>query len=394
MKMFSEVLTLNTTSRSVSINLSKLNVLLGDEIFGIVFILGLFQAFFNAFLRLDFPVLQLFLLGDLSLILYLKYLRDSKFLLNKYVILAVFILLSLFLLGVIKDTENSRYIFIHLNAVLVFFWAFLRIREVRQLNFNLFWNILFVYCVLSLAIYLFFWDKIAYIIYVKEYGYDLGLRTSGIPRSFGLLFNPLSNGYFLLLCLILYAITTKNNFLFFLLLLISFSITLVRLAFVSYFVFSLLSLIYNRKYLILSIFFVLCIFAYFIFEPVSIVVDSLISMSDEQGSIDAHVFSVFDAIDLMKDSIFGYGFKEIGIESWIFDYAVVYGFMGFLIFMLFYIIGIFHFLFKRNYWGLIFILSFIPVVVGIPFHSFNLPVMIFFLIIFGLSNGKFKKQNS
>jgi len=295
----------------------------------------------------------------------------------------LFILLfCMFCFALINNWQNTSQIAYHFNVLIALLFGKITAND-PKVEFKVPYYLIWFYLITSFLIYFFAWDFFASLTYSQEG--NLGLTTNGLKRSYGLLFNPLANAYFLLIVFFMsMAVDEKEHMLFKLVVLFSIFLALTRGAMVSLALFIALYLFYRRKWLYILICVLLVLISYYTLEPVQIIIDSIITLEDSQGSAQGHEESMVYAIDIMLDNPFGVGFANKHTESWVLNYGMFYGFMGLIVIISYFSYIAFKLLLKKK--GLFFILfvSFLPVTLIIPFHTFNLPIVLFFVFTYFL----------
>lgn len=345
--------------------------------------IGIFQAVLVNIVKINIPVLTLFTAFYITLAYFgqpKNQLHLIKFNVSFYLLLVS--LVALYVLAIAHSLENKGQIAFHLNVIISLIFGKTISRD-PHVKFEIPVKFLWYYMVFSLLIYFFAWEPIAGLIY--EGDDNLGLKTNGLRRLYGFLFNPLANAYFLLIMFYFtYALKENKLGMFKLALLFSMLLALTRGAMVSVALFGALYLVYRQKWRIILACLVALIMAYFILEPVAIIIDSIIFLEDTQGSVQGHEQSLRDAITTLVENPFGLGFADIHTESWVFNYGLYYGFAGVIALVLFFFYISFKLLLKRKLFYCMLFVSFIPVTLIIPFHTFNLPILLFFVFTYYL----------
>lgn len=353
-----------------------------NNILSVIIIIGIIQAIITNILNLGIPLLPLFNVFFLLFYYATSLFGNHKIKFNAEFYILFLSLSILFLIGIAKDATNFKEITFHLNVVIALIVG-KTVAKDSDFQFKIPVNFLIAYLVISIVIHVFFWEIVA----AKIYSGDdyLGLKTNGFNRLYGLLFNPLANAYFLLLMLFFtFAIHKKGLFILKFLLVACISLAITRGAIVSLGLFLFFYLIYERKWFYIALIGGFVYLAYLFFEPVTIIIDSIIKMEDSQGSAQAHNASMSNAIDYIISTPFGGGFSDQFVESWILNYGLYYGYAGIAVLLLFMAyIGI-NLLRKRKIYFAMLFVSFLPVTLIIPFHTFNLPIVLFFVFTYYL----------
>lgn len=343
----------------------------------VICIIGIIQALIVGILKVSAPLLSLFFLFYLSST-YFKKATPIKY--NLLFWLLIILLSLMFLQSLIICSFEKKEILYHLNLILSLIFA-KTIAKDLTVKFALPFKLMWIYMIISLIIYLFFWDSFAPLIHSDD-GF-LGLRSSGFNRSFGLILNPLSNAYFLLIMFfITYFLYEKGYNSFKILFVLSMLLAITRGAIVSLGIFFICYLFFRRKWKVILGIIIICTISYFLIEPVQIIVDSIIYMEDSQGSAQGHKETLADSIEKTITNPLGIGFSDYYTESWIFTYGVTYGYMGIIIWILFFGYIMLKFLQKRRFSNIIILLALTPVFIIIPFHRFNLPISLLFILIY------------
>ncbi|MDY0907168.1 hypothetical protein [Pedobacter sp. CFBP9032] len=353
-----------------------------NNILSVIIIIGIIQAIITNILSIGIPLLPLF-----NVFFLLFYYATSLFGAHKIKFNAEFYVLFLslsflFLIGVAKNSTNIKEIIFHLNVIIALIVG-KTVAKDYDFQFKIPVKFLIAYLIISIVIHVFFWELVAGKIYSDD-GY-LGLKTNGFNRLYGLLFNPLANAYFLLLMLFFtYSLHRKGFFLLKVLLVACIALAITRGAIVSLGLFLVFYLIYERKWVYIALIIGMIYLAYLLVEPVTIIIDSIIKMEDSQGSAQAHNESMSNAIDYILNTPFGGGFSDKFVESWILNYGLFYGYAGIAVLILFMAyIGINLLRKGKIYFAMLFV-SFLPVTLIIPFHTFNLPIVLFFIFTYYL----------
>lgn len=353
-----------------------------NNILSVIIIIGIIQAIITNILNIGIPLLPLFNVFFLVLYYATSLFGDHKIKFNAEFYILVFGLSFLFIIGVAKDSTNVKEIVFHLNVIVAILVG-KTIAKDSDFKFKIPVNFLIVYLIISIIIHVFFWETVASKIYLGD-DY-LGLKTNGFNRLYGLLFNPLANAYFLLLMLFFtYSIHRKGFFILKFLLVACIALAITRGAIVSLGLFLVFYLIHERKWVYIALITGMIYLAYLIVEPVTIIIDSIIKMEDSQGSAQAHNESMSNAIDYILNTPFGGGFSDKFVESWILNYGLFYGYAGIAVLLIFMAYIGFNLLRKgKIYFAMLFV-SFLPVTLIIPFHTFNLPIVLFFVFTYYL----------
>lgn len=152
---------------------------------------------------------------------------------------------------------------------------------------------------------------------------------------------------------------------------------------VSIFIFSALYCVVKKKVGLIFLMLTGIAVAYLTVPPVSQTVNSIITLQDSQGSAQLHIMHIDKALSMFKENITGLGFSdEVKLESWILVFGLATGWFGLFFFAIFYIYSAMKMLKRWKFVELIILISFFPIMVIIPFYTFNLPLLLFFIMVF------------
>ena len=221
-------------------------------------------------------------------------------------------LVLLLVQGMLINVGDTKEVFLHANVILSLLFA-KTITKDKDVEFKVPYVLIWVYMIVSFILYLFYWEPIAIMVSSQYYEGDdifLSVRTNGFNRSFGLLFNILANGYFLLLIFFITNALHRTKFsLFKIILIFSIASTITRGAIVPMVLFLFLNSIYEKRWALLAAIFLIFTVVYHLFTPATLVVDSILKMEDSQGSAQMHQSNVIDALTIILDNPIGIGFK-------------------------------------------------------------------------------------
>jgi|GEM_PF-4296157 len=350
------------------------------NVFSAILIIGIIQAWLVNVLKVGIPILTIFILVHIVLRLAISRLTALKYFISRQALFFVFLFVMLLIYGTLISLESIKDLLYLLNVPIVIFWVDLIPKKIDN-NLNLFFRFFLVYCLISFVIYFLYWDELANIIYKNSTGHLWGLKTSGIPRSFGLILNPLSNAYIILIgtCLYLY-IKGKTGVTFFVFML-ALALCLVRLSMITMLLSLLIYFIFQKKYLLLFIFSIIFIFLAISIEEVRTILVSILTLSDSKGSIQLHVEHFFYGINSLIEYPWGRGITDEHIESWAFRYALNFGILGMTVYLIWLLGTMLVFVLNKKIYEFLLLMTFVPIFVGIPFHSFNVPLILFFLFL-------------
>jgi hypothetical protein len=358
----------------MKINLNSIH----KELPFIVVLLALIEAPFIGIFDFPFYLVTFFIIIDILFIIYANYKNTN---LNKVHVGIILFLFFLLIYGVLLSSGNTKGIFYHSHVILLFLWINL-LDNNKEFNFRAFKIIIGIYVLLSFIIYFFFWSDLIPLFYEKEN--ILALKSNFFKRSYGPLFNPLTHGYLLLISFYFLELYEEKAYIIKSLILIGLIITFVKAAFVSLILYFILITIYYRSYKNFIFIGLVGVLAYIFIPSIQSNVDSIFTLQDKQGSIEVHLEHLNLAVNTFLEHPFGVGFLErfYSLESWIFDYVVIYGILGVLGILLLLVTPIISSLIKKCNQKFIILLCFIPVFTVIPFHYFNVPLTLWFLVFY------------
>ncbi|RJE71717.1 hypothetical protein [Reichenbachiella sp. MSK19-1] len=357
------------------LSLQSVSGLFAEKALGIVLVLGVFQAILYNFFSISIPIVTLFVF----LSIFLNYISEGSVIVNRTFLFysTLFVLVTFY--GVIISMESFKDLFYLLNFPILLIWVTsLKNRPVKGLKS--FYKLLIIYSLISVLIYFFFWDIFANI-YQLNKGHQLGIRTSGIPRSYGLVFNPLSNAYVLLIGIAIYLFFERRHSIVLVIFIAALILALVRLSMISLVLILVSYLVYMKKFFSIALAIILLVCFYFFIPSVNTIVNGVLTLSDSQGSTQLHVEHFLYGLLYLKDDLIGQGIVNDPIESWYFKYTVLFGVLGFIVFTFWlltygYLLGA-----RKNIFGAMLFFSFLPVFIGIPFNEFNLPMTLFSIML-------------
>lgn len=363
-------------SNSIKDTMNKID----QNIFSIILFLGITQAWVVNVLKLSVPILTFFLVGHIVIRVLIGRLNHRGSTIDRQSLCFVFLFILLITYGIQISLESYKQVFYLLNIPLVMFWVALVPRE-TEFNIDNFFRLLLLYCLISFGIYFLYWDYLANIIYKSSTGHLWGLKTSGIPRSFGLILNPLSNAYILLIGSCFYLYSRRKMGVYFLIFLFSLALSLVRLSMISMVMYTLVFFIFEKKYGLLLLSTLIFLALAITIDEFRVVLTSILTLSDSKGSIQLHINHFFYGLNSIITHPWGRGITDEHIESWIFRYTLDFGVFGLIVYLIWLLGILLLFLLKKKSYEAFLFASFIPVFVGIPFHEFNVPLILFFLLL-------------
>lgn len=358
---------------------------LETELLGIVILLGIIQAVLVNIVHVDIFVLNIFVVCHLGYTL-LRKLKSEKVAVDPYYLIIVSALFVFVIIAAIIALKNKKELIYNFNMLLYIMWAYFNAGRLTG-KFSFAKKILWVYLLISLLIHFFWWEKVARIFYHGEH--FLGLTTMFIPRLYGLLFNPLSNAYFLLIIFYFLVSSKQKDYLLYFVLLVSILLCLVRASWISLFIFSAMSSVVKKKFGFIFLMFAGIVAVYFTVPQIAETINSIVTLQDSQGSAQLHMIHIEKALSMLKENIAGFGFDYgITLESWMLVFGLETGWFGLFFFVAFFAYSGLKMLKKKKLVELIILVSFIPIMIIIPFYTFNLPLLLFMMMIFRFSSGE------
>lgn len=248
--------------------------------------------------------------------------------------------------------------------------------------------VVLIYLLTSLFIHFFYWADVAQVFYQKQNDFGGLLMDGKFYRMYGLLFNPLASAFSaFLLMVILYVFNCSDKLLYamlFSIMVLSISRSAILIS-VFWMGFVFVAKYRMKAIFVLSLFVFLCVLLYWDF--VSIFINSNV-ISDDTGSIREHFYNYEIGLGYLG-SFFGEGYidaRQVGawnvrLESMPLQYALTSGGAAFYPLILVWIISFWKVAKKYGFvkgGSLVFI---VPLLISFPFHSFNLPVILFSMLV-------------
>lgn len=362
-----------------------------DFVFSCFLVFGVVQAFVSNILKLDFPLVQL------CVLLFCIYLFPGFVKFSWCQVLIVF--LSIFSIACVSVSAA----FIALDVYQEFFYQFFTC--LLFLFFVLFFNkynigisvgrgvpwfrcFLVIYFALSLFVYLFFWEAVASLFYLRDNDFGGLLMDGRIRRMYGLLYNPLASAFSALLFLIgLHIFGVRDRLvhvLLFLIVVLAFS----RSAILLLLLFCAYRFFYSRPKLFLVSFipFLMAILGGLL-SPIG---GEILGRAflDETGSIREHwnnyEIGLSHALSFHGEGFVdarGYGAWNVRLESMPLQFAFVGGGVTFFSFVVLLSLCFFMLFYRFGLWRALPLLLLIPLIFSFPLHTFNLPLLVFVFIL-------------
>lgn len=357
----------------------KINPFKREHIPAWIIVIGVLNAFVINILHLKLYILTVFIIVDLTYLV-LRQVRQAQLKIDPILMTIVGGLAVFFGIAAIHEFEDTKSFIMIFTVIIYISWAYYAVPYLKGIATS-FYIIVWVYLIGTWIIYLFFWNQVSDIF--NETPQKLGMMTAGIHRSYGLVYNALTNGYLLLILFYIFLCYSPKSKLLLTVLLITIGTTLVRGAFVSLVFFIVLYSILKIRIKTL-IFMVIClVIAYFSVKDVAVIIDSIVTAKDSQGSAQLHMNDIIYSLENIATHMLGFGFsREAFVESWIFAIFLITGWIGGAFF-----VGLFVYLFfkidsKGDMKRTVAFISFIPPAIVIPFYSFNLSFLLFWMLIF------------
>ncbi|CDF82553.1 hypothetical membrane protein [Pseudomonas knackmussii B13] len=273
-------------------------------------------------------------------------------------------------------------------VVFILYFSTKRLLPPNETTFKKTRAILLFYLVLSLIIHLLLWDEVAAIFYRKDNDFGGLLMDGRIHRMYGLLFNPLASAFTaLILAITLYLLECKDKIIYAILLTIialslSRSAILLAMLWASY----ALLLRHTKLYLLLLLPIALISAAIFSNPIYQWILEQ--AFTDDTGSISEHILNYQLGLNHVLN-ITGEGFRDarelgawnVRLESMPLQYALTGGVGLFAPLLLLLALSTYRNIIKFGKGRAASIFFIYPLIFSFPLQTFNLPIVLFALLM-------------